>query len=110
MVRYLGRAGDGKAWHHVVEQSQANVRRFGAETIHNTANVIALPDKAGELHRRISGIHAVLHFGCECAFYSSKQWFSEGHKVRMWLSQKSFQEQFEFGMKHLKRIAKEISP
>jgi len=95
---FLGPAGKGKAWHHIVQQTEENIRRFGAETIHNTANVIALPNLKGQLHVRVS------------AFYSSIQDFSYPQRVRHWLNTKSFEEQFKFGMEHLKRIAREMSP
>lgn len=96
LVRYLGRPGDGKAWHHIVEQTPANVRRFGAETIQNTANVIAIPDRAGELHKRLSGL------------YSSKPDFCRPLTVRQWLSPQPFEKQFEFGRRHLERIARSL--
>ena len=53
----MGPAGPGKAWHHIVEQTAGNVKRFGGEALHNTENVIALEES---LHTRVS------------AFYSSK--------------------------------------
>ncbi|WNG16673.1 hypothetical protein [Cystobacter fuscus] len=53
----IGPAGKGREWHHIVEQTPGNVKRFGGEALHNTENVTAL-DKA--LHTRMS------------AFYSSK--------------------------------------
>lgn len=37
LKRVLGPAGEGRQWHHVVEQSQ--VGRFGPEAIHNVENV-----------------------------------------------------------------------
>ena len=38
------------------------------------------------------------------AFYASKQPFSEDMRVRHWLRGQSFDEQYEFGMKQLKRV------
>ena len=61
--RVYGSAGKGFEWHHIVEQRSVNVERFGAERIHNTDDIIALPTS---LHRKISG------------FYSSKQWWTNG--------------------------------
>jgi len=97
LVKFLGRAGDGKAWHHVVEQTPANLRRFGHEAIHNTGNVIAIPDRAGQLHKRISG------------FYSSTPDFCRPRTVRQWLADQPFEAQFEYGTMQLKRIAKELT-
>jgi len=41
--RAEGAAGNGMAWHHIVEQTPGNVKRFGAEAIHNTENLVKLP-------------------------------------------------------------------
>ena len=81
--RVYGSAGKGFEWHHIVERP-VNVERFGAERIHNTDNIIALPTS---LHRKISG------------FYSSKTPFSYPLTVRDWLSPQSFEEQYEFVIK-----------
>lgn len=90
LKRYLGPAGAGKAWHHIVEQTSANVSRFGAEAIHNIENIMKLDHGKGSIHAKISG------------YYSSIQPFSKPLRVRQWLSTKSFQEQYEFGMKIIK--------
>jgi len=85
LKRALGPAGEGKQWHHIVEQSK--VPQFGAEAIHNPDNVVAIPT---EVHRRISG------------YYSSKQGFTEGQRVREWLNGQSFGEQQKFGLEVLR--------
>lgn len=84
---YLGRAPNGMQWHHIVEQSQ--VPQFGQRAIQSVENIVAIPIEA---HRRLN------------AFYSSKLAFSEPNTVREWLRKKSFEEQYEFGMKQLKRV------
>jgi hypothetical protein len=87
LKRARGPAGQGKQWHHVVEQTDGNVQRFGPQALHNTENVIAL-DEA--VHQRIS------------AYYSSKDPFFTGAlTVRQWLSNQSFQAQRDFGIKVL---------
>lgn len=86
-----GPAGEGMAWHHIVEQHGDNLANFGAEAIHNTNNLIRLPHGKGSIHANISG------------FYSSKPPFAEGMTVRKWLSSKSFQEQYKYGIETLKR-------
>lgn len=84
-----GSAGEGFEWHHIVEQRSVNVERFGAERIHNIKNMVALPKS---LHRKISG------------FYSSKPPFSYPLTVRDWLSSRSFEEQYEFGIKTIRKF------
>lgn len=74
-------------WHHIVEQSQA--AQFGQRPIQSVENIIALPIEA---HRRLNG------------FYSSKQSFSEPKTVREWLRGESFEAQYEFAMRQLKRV------
>lgn len=49
--RYLGPAGPGREWHHIVEQRLAEKGIFTPEEIHNTDNIINLPI---EVHRRVS--------------------------------------------------------
>ncbi|HEY0096021.1 MAG TPA: hypothetical protein VGB96_16950, partial [Archangium sp.] len=85
----LGSAGEGKQWHHIVEQTEGNIQRFGPHALHNTENVLALDEG---IHRRIS------------AYYSSKDpRFTAGQTVRQWLSGQSFQAQREFGLKVLQQ-------
>jgi hypothetical protein len=87
-----GSAGKGNAWHHIVEQGENNVSRFGTETIHNANNIIKLPHGAGSIHAKVSG------------YYSSKQAFTGGQTVRQWLSTQSYQQQYDFGIKTLKQF------
>ena len=89
----MGKAGPGKEWHHVVEQTPGNTKRFGGEALHNTENVTAL-DKA--LHTRVS------------AFYSAikpRITNSKTLTVRQWLSTQSYEAQREFGLMVIKNIA-----
>lgn len=89
LYRTLGSEGPGRRWHHIVEQTRGNVRRFGAETIRNTQNVMKLD---ASVHRQISG------------FYSSKQPFTGGQTVRQWLSGQSLEQQMQFGVDTLGRF------
>ncbi|NRD48331.1 hypothetical protein [Corallococcus sp. AB038B] len=90
LKRARGPAGPGKQWHHIVEQTDGNVRRFGPQALHNTDNVIAIDEAT---HQRIS------------AYYSSKEVALTGvHTIRQWLSSQSFQAQRDFGMKTLIRF------
>lgn len=86
---FMGPAGEGKQWHHIVEQRKVNVERFGPEAIHNTENVIGARK---ELHDKIS------------AYYSSKSEETGGMVVREWLRAKSYEEQRAFGLRTLKRF------
>jgi hypothetical protein len=88
----MGKAGPGKEWHHIVEQTPSNAKRFGGEALHNTENVIAL-DKA--LHDKVS------------AFYSRIRFFvtrSTKLTVRQWLSTQSYEAQREFGLLAMENI------
>ena len=89
----MGAAGEGKNWHHIVEQTPGNVERFGPESLHNTENVIALDSKA---HTQIS------------AFYSSKREITDNRVVREWLRGKSYEEQRAFGLMILEQFG--VSP
>lgn len=86
--RVMGAAGAAKQWHHIVEQTPGNVERFGAQAIHNTANVLPV-DTA--IHERIS------------AYYSSKAQVAQGLTVRQWLSSQSFEAQRAFGIDILRK-------
>ncbi len=87
--RFNGNYGEREAWHHIVEQTPANIAKFGNQAIHNTENIIKLEHGAGSMHARISG------------FYSSKQFFTNGQTVRQWLAPQTFEQQFQFGIQKL---------
>jgi len=89
LVKALGPAGKGKAWHHIVEQNPGNMKRLGPEKIHTPENVTPLEKS---VHDQIS------------AFYSRivrQITGSDRLTVRKWLSTQSFEEQREFGLKIL---------
>ncbi|MFL5355406.1 hypothetical protein [Archangium sp.] len=88
----MGPAGPGRQWHHIVEQTPGNVKRFGGEALHNTENVTALGES---IHTRVS------------AFYSSIQpkiTNSNTLTMRQWLSTQSYEAQREFGLLAIKNI------
>lgn len=68
----------------------ANIAKFGVNKIHNINNLIKLPHGKGTIHAQISG------------FYSSIQRFTNGKRVRDWLSNKNFDGQFNYGLEKLK--------
>ncbi|MCK5750738.1 MAG: hypothetical protein KAH44_31260, partial [Oricola sp.] len=84
--RYLGPAGKGNHWHHIVEQTAGNVRTFGSAAIHNTNNVVKVPSR---MH---------VGKGSVSAYYSSIQPFTNGQTVRQWLSNQPLSAQKEFGL------------
>ncbi|MCP3169191.1 hypothetical protein LZ199_40480 [Myxococcus sp. QH3KD-4-1] len=91
--RAMGPAGPGKEWHHIVEQTDGNVGKFGPKAIHNTENIVAL-DK--DLHSKVS------------AFYSSKRFdiTNTTKTVREWLSTQPFDAQRDFGMRAIENVRK----
>ena len=93
MKSYLGSPGDGKAWHHFVEQAQVGKRaNFTSSQVNNVNNVIAIPHGKGTIHSKIS------------AHYSSKFDFTDGLTVRDWLATQSFDEQFQYGKELLEEF------
>ncbi|QRK07052.1 hypothetical protein JQX13_44540 [Archangium violaceum] len=90
--RQMGKAGEGQEWHHLVEKHKFNIKRFGAEAIHNTENVIPLEK---DLHTRVS------------AFYSAKNPYvtnSNNLTVREWIRTQSYEAQRSFGLFVVKKI------
>ena len=89
--KVYGLAGDGMAWHHIVEQNADNIARFGAKKIHNTNNLIKLPHGKGSIHAKVSG------------FYNSKI-PDKNILVRDYVKTLNFEEQYKFGIETLKRF------
>ena len=74
---------EGNQWHHIVGQHEYNLRKFGAESIHNTNNLVEIPK---ELHHKING------------HYNSTPRELGGLTVRDWLKAQSFEAQHEYGL------------
>ena len=93
LKKYLGDPGEGKQWHHIVEQCQAKTKRSGFDIseINKVSNVKATPK---DVHKEIS------------KYYSSKQRFTEGKTFRDWLNGKSYDEQYKRGMEVWEREMK----
>ena len=92
----MGKAGPGKQWHHIVEQTKGNVKRFGGEALHNTENITALNEG---LHTDVS------------AFYSSIREGITGSNtltIRKWLGTQSYEAQRQFGLKAIENIRRGI--
>ena len=90
LTKALGPAGKGRAWHHIVNQNPANISQFGAQSIHNIKNFVNLPHGKGTIHNKIT------------SHYLSKTRDSGNQRVRDWLKGKSFQFQYDYGMRILK--------
>jgi hypothetical protein len=90
----MGPAGPGKHWHHIVEQTPGNVKRFGAEALHNTENIIPL-DKGQHTH--LSAIYSSVRYD-----------ITQSHTltVRQWLSTQSYEAQREFGLMAIENVTK----
>jgi hypothetical protein len=67
LKRYLGSAGKGREWHHIVEQSQIEKSGFSEYLINNTHNIINVDART---HRLISGYYS-----------SSPAWLPKGGLV-----------------------------
>lgn len=80
---YLGPAGEGREWHHIVEKRLAGRPGFPPERIHSTDNIVNLPV---EVHRRISGK------------MSEKSPRYENLTQRQWMGRFSFEEQYNMGL------------
>lgn len=85
---------DFKNWHHLVEQTEGNVRRFGPHALHNTENVIPL-DK--NLHTHISALYSSIRRSITG---------SDTLTVRQWLSTRSYEAQREFGLLAIENVTK----
>ena len=96
--RAMGPAGFKKQWHHIVEQTDGNIARFGPEAIHNTRNVIPL-DEA--LHRSVSRLYSQIRKDITG---------SEALTVRKWLSTQSMEEQHRFGLQAIENVQKGLWP
>ena len=92
--RTFGSAGKEKAWHHIVEQHADNVAQFGAESIHNTKNLIKLEHGKGSIHSKVTG------------YYNSKLPGTD-MRVRDYVKTLPYEEQYQYGLDVLKRFGYE---
>lgn len=84
----IGSPGQGREWHHIVEQSQIKKSGFDVQMIQNSKNLISI-DKG--IHRKISDYYNSIDIRLK-----------SGIKVRDWLAGQSYEAQYEFGIKVLK--------
>ena len=93
LKRSLGSAGKGKQWHHIVEQCQIGKSGFSKYWIQNSNNVINI---SNSVHSKVS------------AYYNSVHRFTNGMRFRDWLSGQSFETQYEWGIKVLRKYGVKI--
>lgn len=85
--------------HHIVEQEQSEMEGlagFASSKVQNFNNIVSIPSGTNSVHTDIS------------RYYTSKQDFTNGKTVREWLASKSFEEQWEFGIKKLEEYGKVV--
>jgi hypothetical protein len=92
----MGPAGKNKEWHHIVEQTPGNVKRFGPQALHNTENIIPL-DK--DLHTNIGSLYSSVRYDITHSFTQT---------VRQWLSTQSYEAQREFGLLAIENVKKRV--
>jgi hypothetical protein len=91
--RYLGPAGPGREWHHIVEKRMTGRSGFPPELIHSTDNIISLPE---EVHRRIS------------ALMSMRSHQYDGEVRRFWLEKMDFKAQYDHGLDLIEETLEEF--
>ncbi len=96
IARALGSPGKGNQWHHIVEQTPGNVKRFGPEALHNTENVAPLEEG---LHKDVSAFYSSIREGVTG---------SDTLTVRKWLGTQSYEAQRQFGLKAIENIRRGI--
>jgi len=90
LKKFLGSPGEGNAWHHIVEQNQFNIDKFGAETIHNVDNVVPI---SKELNDKLN------------YFYATKNPLTGNMPPREWLKDKTLQQAYDFGVAALHYVS-----
>lgn len=91
--RYLGPAGLGREWHHIVEKRLAGRDGFPVEIIHSTDNIINLPV---DVHRAIN------------ARMSSLSPEHGNVVLRYWVERLPFEDQYNFGLDLIDRTLREL--
>ena len=93
--------------HHIVEQSQAG-KKFNARDIHTDLNTVGIPKV---MHEKISGIYS-----CKTKYLNiiqeifGKKFFDGSTTFRAFVKAKSYEEQYEIGMKVLQYFVGKQSP
>ena len=88
LEKQFGRAGDGQQYHHIVEEG-INAQSIPPIELQSTNNIIRLPTL---LHEEIS------------AAYGEAAPEAPGMTVRQWLKGKSYQFQYDYGLKIMRNL------
>lgn len=88
LLKAYGAAGPGREWHHMVEQGGDNSTNFSPEQLQSTKNIIPLP---GPVHDLVTAEYA-------------SEYDESGKSVREWLSGQSFDDQYNEGVKILRKL------
>jgi len=91
----MGKAGEGREWHHIVEQT-VNKLNFSPETLHSLENIMSIPK---DLHRQISA-----HYSRIIPEITG----STELRVRDWLGTQSFEKQLEYGKEILTKFSSNL--
>jgi RHS repeat-associated protein len=88
-----GAVGKDNVLHHIVEQCQSNCSRagFDSKVINSASNVVEVPKAVNQ---------------ALADYYASKPRFTGGKTVRDWLSEQTFKQQHDFGLKKLQEFSK----
>ena len=91
--KFLGPAGQGYVWHHIVEQCQTNPSRSGFANwaVQNISNIIRIEQT---VHSQISRFYSSIPAGN----------VTNGLTVRNYLTGLSFQEQYQYGLEILRKF------
>ncbi|MCP3165621.1 SitA5 family polymorphic toxin [Myxococcus qinghaiensis] len=92
----MGPAGKNMEWHHIVEQTPGNVKRFGPQALHNTENVIRLDKR---LHTEISSLFSSVRYEITGSLTQT---------VRQWSSTQSYEAQRKFGLLVIENVKKRV--
>jgi len=87
----MGSAGVGYQWHHIISQKATNIAKYGNELIHNTKNIVRIPEK--------------LHYQVTAHYNSTFKGAYDGLTFGEWLSRQDYNTQYREGMKVLLELA-----
>jgi hypothetical protein len=90
-----GKADPGMNWHHIVNQTRANIQQFGPRAIHNTNNLIKLPSGRGSLHQQVTNFTNSIRPSVTG---------SSTLRVYQWLQAQTFEFQWKYGIELIMRF------
>jgi len=84
LKNYIGSAGRGNVWHHIVQQCQIRKSGFSANLVHSTQNVVNLT--------------RAQHIAVEKIYSGKIDGLTNGLIFRDWLAGQSFEAQYRWGL------------